>query len=193
MNACSIHDFVHRQVVKMQLRAVYIARNWFAGHGSCQHNDIIGALMALQNIAEAMTRIPACTPQLAGQLESTRGAVALLLKRLSTPQGTCHMSLPTKRNLRHIQATSPYPSPFILASRSFHYVEAAAAALTGARFDSFGKVADALKSHANTHFKSNASALSAHLTVLSDVRNRVFHSLREIMASMYVTCDPEQL
>ena len=71
--------------------------------------------------------------------------------------------------------------------RSFNDVEAAAAALTGSRSDSFAKVTDALKPLANANFKADAVVLNKYLTILSDVRNRVFHSLREITASMYVT------
>jgi hypothetical protein len=87
LEACSIHDYVSRKLVRMQLEAVYIARNWFAGHGSCQYNDICGALMALQKTVETMSRITACPPQLVDDLKSTHAAVSQLLQQLAISQG----------------------------------------------------------------------------------------------------------
>jgi hypothetical protein len=92
LDACSIHDYIPRKVVKMQLDAVYIARNWFAGHGSCTHNDISGALMALEKILETISRMPTCSPQLREGLDLTHRAVCQLLQRLASPPGMLHVS-----------------------------------------------------------------------------------------------------
>ncbi len=173
LETCGVTEHVRRAHLKQQLKAVFVARNWFAGHGSCKLNDINGALIALQNVLNIFTSLPSCDSALRSSLQTTAQSVEQLSRR-AMQAGDADVSMPASS------------IAFVHALRAFEYVEAAASAVSGKRFDGFEKAALELKSSA-----SNGSFTAAQVTafiglvdVVSTVRNRVFHSTREITASL---------
>ena len=156
-----------------------MARNWFAGHGRCMLNDVKGALIALKEVLLTMTALPACPSPVAADLRLASAAVDQLSQRVNVQGPAC---LP------------PCSVAFALALRAFERVEWAASTAAGRHIDGFDKVVIELKSCAAA--KAAAAALApkeaasftacvdAHAKVVSDVRNRVFHSTHDVTASM---------
>ena len=185
LELCGISDYVDRAQLKQQLKAVFVARNWFA-HGSCKLTDVKGALNALKEVVQRMACLPTCPPPLAATLHSTAAEVDKLSQRVHK-YGACSLS--------------PCCVAFALALRAFERVEAAASAVSGKHFDGFDKVVAELKAWsaakvcAATLSDKDATVFIAHVDVVATVRNRVFHGTREITASMMdaVHCAAEVL
>ena len=173
LDACGVTEHVRRAHLKQQLKAVFVARNWFAGHGSCKLNDINGALIALQNVLNTFASLPSCGAALRSSLQSTAQAVQQLSRR-AMQAGNGNASMPASS------------IAFVHALRAFEHVEAAASAVSGKRFDGFEKAALELKSFASngSFTKAQVTDIIGHVDVVSKVRNRVFHSTREITASL---------
>ena len=173
LDTCGVTEHVRRAHLKQQLKAVFVARNWFAGHGSCKLNDISGALIALQSVLHTFTNLPSCDSTLRSCLQTTAAAVGQLLQRVMHA-GDFSTSM---------QASS---IAFVHASRAFEYVDVAASTVAGKHFDSFEKAALELKAFASrgSFTQPEATVFNAHVDVVCTVRNRVFHSTRGITASM---------
>ena len=156
-----------------------MARNWFAGHGRCMLNDVKGALIALKEVLLTMTALPACPSPVAADLRLASAAVDQLSQRVNVQGPAC---LP------------PCSVAFALALRAFERVEWAASTAAGRHIDGFDKVVIELKSCAAAKAAAGAftpkeaasftAYIDAHAKVVSEVRNRVFHSTRDVTASM---------
>ena len=175
LELCGITDYIERAQLKQQLKTVFVARNWFAGHGRCMLNDVRGALTSLKEVLQRMTGLPTCPAALVSTLQLTSAAVDGLSQRVNVSGGA---SLP------------PCSVAFVVALRAFERVEAAASAASGKHIEGFDKVVVELKAFAaakaaaGAFTAKDAASFTAHAEVVSTVRNRVFHSTRDMAASM---------
>ncbi len=188
LDACDITNYNEREDLKKELKVVYVARNWFAGHGSCQHSDINGALIALEKVLLKMVNIPACPAHLKTELQKAAADVRQLYER---------------SNLResNVSIVPLHSISFVLVLRALERVcefkrsECVVEAKSDAQPDSFRRTyVDNLTQWAKKEKKKeegaavskdfNVDKFSKHLTLLSKVRNSIFHGSREIIASM---------
>lgn len=186
LELCGATDYIDRAQLKQQLKCVFVARNWFAGHGSCMLNDVRGALIALKEVLRRMCNLPCCPPALLSALQLASAAVDKQCQRVNVSGAA---SLP------------PCSLAFVMALRAFEQLEAAASAASGQHVSGFDKVVVELKACAAAKLAANVfsgkdvALFTAHAEVVFAVRNRVFHSTRDITASMMdaVHCAAEVL
>lgn len=186
LDACSITNYNDREDLKKDLKVVYVTRNWFAGHGSCQHSDINGALIALAKVLlkmrDCVRDIPSCPQSLQDELQTIEGDVQRLYKRSDSREAFSNVAL--------------HSIAFTLFSRALERIyeftrsNCDLEVASDAQGDSFRRryvdtlIKWAKKECAAVSKDFNAEIFSKHLKLLSKVRNSVFHGSREIIASM---------
>jgi hypothetical protein len=175
LDACNVVDYHERKMVERSCKTVLVVRDWFAGHGSCQYNDICGAILALKHVLLTMLCIPHCPQDLTDLLCSTSYSIQETLNRaLNATAGSLQLPLSS--------------AAFVLVSRALTGVEDAICAHDAASYPRFPQVVQALKRYAHHQKQKNpkfdAAGFEAFAAILLNVRNRVFHVTREVTASM---------